>query len=223
MTKLICLLAFSMMFATAAMGGKNADGSLVVHTDDAHDWTNGVCDMFDEWVVPQDCGSLNTRSDRDDYDHELTPTLIWFIAAFCEDSEPAVTVVYFGVDHNIPGFHHWRWGFCGPPGSLEIPDIGWPEFTDAGVSVAFGTPIAGDILFPVYYIAVWGHPYDHYCSTINPTGGYATYVDDSNPPVSDEITHFGCVRWLEDGYNDCPSSPTPTRSTTWGRMKAAYR
>lgn len=222
MMKLICLFAFSMTVATAAMGGKNADGSLVVHTDDAHGWTNNVCDYADSWV-PDNCEALNTREDRDDYYHDLPPTLIWFIAAFCEGSDPAVVVVYFGVDHNMALFHHHRWGFCGPPGSLEIPDPGWPEFPNAGTSVAFGTPIAGDILFPFYYIAVWGHQGDHYCSAINPTGGYATYVDDSNPPVLDEITRFGCIRWLEEGYNDCPDSPTPTKVTTWGRMKTAYR
>lgn len=222
MMKLLCLFALSVMVVTAAVGGKNADGSLVVHTDDAYNWTDGLCGEFDQWV-PQDCGSLNTRTDRDDYDHELEPTLIWFIAAFSEEAEPAVTVVYFGVDHNLPVFHHWRWGFCGPPGSLEIPDVGWPEFTSAGISVAFGTPIAGDNLFPVYWFAVWGHVSDHYCSTINPTGGYAAYVDDSHPPVIDEITRFGCVRWLEDGSNDCPDPPTPTMITTWGGMKAGYR
>ena len=222
MMKLIGLFAFSMAIATAAMGGKNADGSLVVHTQDAHAWTVGVCDYSDSWV-PDDCEALNTRTDKVHPVHEEPATLIWFLAAFCEGSTPGVVVVYFGVDHNLPPLHHYRWGLCGPPGSIEFPDVGWPEFPIAGTSVCFWPPIAGDTLFPFYYIAAWGHPGDHYCSAINPTGGYAAYVDDSDPPVMDEITRFGCIRWLEEGYNECPGSPTPTKITTWGRMKTTYR
>ena len=220
MTKLICVFVFSMLVATAAMGGKNANGSLVVHTDDAYAWTDDICDYADSWV-PDNCEALNTRTDK--YHHDLPPVLIWFVAAFCEESDPAVTVVYFGVDHNIPPLHHERWGFCGPPGSLEIPDPGWPEFPIAGNSVAFGAPIAGDILFPFYYFSFYGYFDSHYCSAINPTGGYAAYVDDNVPPLMDEITRFGCVEWLEEGYNECPGSPTLTKVTTWGGVKATYR
>jgi hypothetical protein len=179
---------------------------LAVHTDDAHGWTNGVCDQFDSWV-PQDCNDFNTRTDVD----VNTPALIWFIAWFPATSSPGVTVVYFGHDHSMPQYYHNRWGLCGPAGSLELPDGGWPDApAAAGNSVAFGTPVVGDYRFPFYYFDVWGETGWHYCTAINPVGGYAAFVDDSNPPELDEIYGFGCVYYGTDtGYNDCGVDPLP--------------
>jgi len=37
----------------------------------------------------------------------------------------------------------------------------------------------------------------------------ARFFDDSNPPVEDICTHFGMIRWLTPGYNECPQSPPP--------------
>jgi hypothetical protein len=199
-------LALLLAFAPPALGaGKNSGGAMLVHTDDVHSWTNGVCDFFDAWV-PQDYAALNTRTDND----ENTPSLIWFIAAFHPTATPGVSVVYFGHDHSMPEFYHNRWGYCGPAGTIEIPDGGWPDNpTTAGNSVALGEPVLGDILFPFYYFDVWGEPGWHYASGINPVGGYAGFVDDSNPPILDEISAFGRVEWHGDGgYNDEPSEPT---------------
>jgi hypothetical protein len=188
------------------MAGKNENGRLVVHTDDTYTYTFGVCNQFDNWVDPNGttgCGDLNTRTDRD----PNTPALIWFIASFCPDASPGVTVVYFGHDHNLPPYYHNTWGLCGPDGSFELPDAGWPDNPGgAGNSVALGSGgVAGDTLFPVYYFDVWGYDGVYYCSDINPVGGYASYVDDSNPPVEDIISPdcMGCVRWYMEGYNNC--------------------
>jgi hypothetical protein len=189
------------------MAGKNAGGAMVVHTDDAHGWTNGLCTLFDEWYPGITCPDLGLRTDVD----VNTPALIWFLAAFLDGSSPGVTVCYFGHDHNMPQYYHNRWGFCGPAGTIEVPDTGWPDTpATAGNSVAFGSPIAGDILFPFYYFDVWGETGWYYCTAINPVGGYAGYVDDSNPPVLDEIECFGCVYYGTDsGYNECPPCGVP--------------
>jgi hypothetical protein len=125
-----------------------------------------------------------------------------------------VTVVVFGHDHNLPEYSHNHWGLCGPAGTLEIPDSGWPDSpATAGNSVAFGTPIVEDILFPFYYVEVWGFAGAYYCTDFNPVGGpfYTGFVDDSNPPVFDECDLFGCVRWYEEGYNE-----TTFCGASWG-------
>jgi hypothetical protein len=200
MKKLIAVLAGLVLATTPALAGKNASGVMVVHTDDAHGWTENVCDYFDAWV-PDDCICLGTRTDKD----ENTPVLIWFAAFFPAGSAPGVTVVYFGHDHNLPAYHHDHWGFCGPAGTIEVPDSGWPDApATAGTAVAFGSPIINDHLFPFYYVDVYGFPGAYYCTAINPVGGYAAFMDDSIPPVLDECFHFGCVRWYEPSYNECP-------------------
>ena len=201
MRGLLLALAMMALICSPAMAGKNTGGAMVVHTDDAVSWTNGICDQFDS-VVLVTCPELNTRTDKD----ANTPALIWFIAAFPSNSSPGVTVCYFGHDHPLPEFYHNRWAFCGPAGTIEIPDAGWPDApATAGNSVAFGSPIVGDVLFPFYYFDVWGYEDVYYCTAINPVGGYAGYVDDSNPPELDEINLFGCARWYTAGYNECPS------------------
>jgi hypothetical protein len=207
MRKLLMMLGVMALICSPAMAGKNANGSLVVHTHDSYVWTYGVCDFFDYWYGDITCPELDTRTDRD----PNTPALIWFLAALPDESAPAVSVVYFGHDHSMPQYYHNRWGYCGPAGTLEVPDAGWPDFpTTAGNSVAFGTPIAGDILFPFYYFDVWGVAGWHYCTSINPVGGYAGYVDDSNPPELDYVECFGCAYWhTDDGYNECPPCGGP--------------
>jgi hypothetical protein len=208
MRKFLLVLGIMALICSPAMAGKNAGGALVVHTDDAIPWSSAICNFFDTFV-PQNCADLNTQTNMD----ELTTAFIWFIAAFPSSANPGVTVAYFGNDHNLPEFYHNRWGYCanGTTGSVEVPDSGWPEFpATAGTSVAYGQPILGDTFFAVYYFDVWGFAGAYYCSGINPTGGYAAYVDDSNPPVTDPVELFGCVRWYEPGNNECPNDgPLP--------------
>ena len=198
----------SFLFTTTptAHAGRNAGGALVVHTDDSWDYS-GACDWFDYAYPGIECPDLDIRTDVD----INTPALIWFIAAFPEDSDPSVMVIYFGHDHSMPQYYHNRWGYCGPAGTIQIPDSGWPDApATAGNSVAFGSPVAGDILFPFYYFDVWGEPGWHYCTAINPVGGYAGFVDDSNPPELDEIGLFGCAYYgTDDGYNECPPVGVP--------------
>jgi hypothetical protein len=207
MRKFLLMLGVLALICSPAMAGKNLGGAMVVHTDDTHSYTAGVCTLFDTWYPDISCEGLGTRTDMDD----MTPALVWFLAAFPEAANPGVTVCYFGDDHPLPPYYIERWGFCGPAGSIEVPDTGWPDSpATAGNSVAFGSPIAGDHLFPFYYFTVYGYTDVYFCSAINPIGGYAGYVDDSNPPELDEIDRFGCVRWYADGFNDCPSpGPIP--------------
>jgi hypothetical protein len=219
MRRLFQLTALSMMLATAASGGKNEGGVLVVHTDDAHMYYRSFCEDFEDWV-PQDCELLNTRTDHDEY----TPSLIWFIAAFDSSCSPAVTSVYFGHDHNLPPGYHNRWGFCGPAGTLDHPDPSWPDDpAGSGNWVEFGSPVVGNRFFTFYRVDVWGFEGAYYGTGVHPAYGYAAFKGDESPPNMDLCDRFGQVRWYEPGYNECPEPPVAARTETWGRIRSTYR
>jgi hypothetical protein len=175
-----------------ALAGKNRNGSLIVHTNDAYSYSaTGLCERFETQDDPGDCQSAGTRTDLD----PGTAALIWLIASFPQTDNPGVVVIYFGIDHNLSPGSIPQWGFCGPAGSLEIPDAGWPD--TGGNSVAFGSPIIGDTFFPFYTFNCYGGAGSYFGSGINPTGGYAAFVDDSNPPLR---------TWSEDSGR-CDGAP----------------
>ena len=214
------LLALGIMALTClpALAGKNQGGALVVHSRDEA-WFSNACDWFDYLYPDITCPELDTRSDKPDYD----TALIWFIAAFPPYANPGVKVIYFGLDHNLPpdlGYIEGRM-FCGPDGSFEYPDAGWPEYpATAGNSLTFGTAVVDDLLFPFYVFRVYGFAGAYFCTHINPVAGYASFVDNSDPPVQDVITKFGCVRWYQEGYNGCPAEG-PLGACCYGSLECA--
>jgi hypothetical protein len=204
MRKFLLALGILALLCSPAMAGKNANGALVVHTNDANAYTTvGLCGRFDTVDNPGGCEQAGTQTNKDD----ATPALIWCIAAFLPTANPGVAVIYSGLNHNLPpgqGYFN-NFGLCGPAGSFELPDAGWPD--TGGNSVAFGTPIVGDTFFPFYFLNAFGFAGAFVGTAINPTGGYAAFIDDSNPPVQDDIVQFGTVRWGTLGQNDCPDEP----------------
>lgn len=202
MKPLTACLAFLVLcgVATPTLAGKNAGGALIVHTNDAYTYSSGTA-CTTPYAIPTSCEEAITRSDKSE------GTVAWFLAAFPDTSNPAVTVVYFGVDYddaNLDPGSAYR--LCGPPGSFEVPDDDWP-YTGRGNSIAFGTPVTQLHVFPVYVIRIDGGQAGSYFRTRNnPTGGYAAFVDDSDPPCEDAILRFGQLSWFGQGWNECPGS-----------------
>lgn len=197
---LVWICIFLLTTAGTAHAGKNEYGAMLVHTDDAHSWTNTVCDHGNTWI-PDDWREFNTRTDME----WSSPALIWFIASWSEYADPAVTYVYFGNDHNLPQNYHNHWGVCGPPGSVEYPDDGWPDSpATAGNTIEFGSTVTGVTNIPFYYVDVWGFEGAHYGTGIKPNVGVACFLDDSSPMVQDDCECFGHVSWYEEGYNYDP-------------------
>ena len=194
--------------STTIHAGKNAGGALIVHTQalgTVPSYCYGLgydpCEDTEEcFPDPASCVDAETEAPID----PLMGSIVWFYAAFPENADPGVTVIYFGHDHNLPAGYLAGWGFCGPAGSLEIPDTGWPSDPNAGNSLAFGEPVAGNHLIRVYWFGVYGEAGFYHGTTANPTGGYAAFVSDDNPGGLDEIHLFGQVLWGEPGFNECP-------------------
>jgi hypothetical protein len=208
MRKLLLFLGLLAFICNPAMAGKNANGAMVVHTDDRITYTffapPDYCLEYLTYDPGDDCFALNPSSGFIDPTF-LLGAVVYYVAAWAPGATPGVTVVFFGHDHNFALGFIGGWGLCGPPNSLEIPDGGWPNDPIAGNSVAFGSPIAGDLVFPFYWLGVYADVGNYIGPRINQTGGYAGFVSDDNPGVLDECFLFGTCRWLpEEGFNDCP-------------------
>ncbi len=199
---LVPIVFLTVMSTQLAIAGRNANGALIVHTDDAVTYT-GTDDYCATSFLPASCEAAVTRTDKD----EDTPAVIWLLAAFPDTSSPAVTTIQFGIDHNLPpgeGYFE-RYGKCG---ELELPDAGWPE-TAFGNTVSFGTVTKTGHLFPFYWFAVYGTEGSRMGTCPNPTTGQAICVDAGQPPTEDPITRFGLIRWYAEGANACPSYEIP--------------
>jgi hypothetical protein len=202
---LLLLATAGFVLPCVALAGRNANGALIVHVVDRGSYSHPVCTYnWDQHGVAT-CEDAVTQSNND----EATPPLVYLVAAFAPSGNPGVSVVYFGLDHNLPpGQGYFNvFGLCGPPGSLELPDAGWPD--TGGNSVAFGSPVVGDTFFHFYFLNAFGFEGAYIGTAINPAGGYAAFVDDGSPPVLDMIHQFGKMRWYEPGYNECPGGPPP--------------
>ncbi len=197
------LLALPLTGPDIAQAGKNARGAMIVHCLDEVVYTDTFDWCGDDYDDPGSCENAVTRSDASETD----ASVIWAIAAFHETSNPGVTVVYFGLDHNLPLGYVTASSFCGPDGTLEIPDAGWPDDVGAGNSIAFGEPIVGNRLFPFYWFGIYGFEGAYFGTAVNPTGGYAGFESDDIPSIPDECFNFGQVRWYTPGYNECPEPP----------------
>ncbi|MBD3161546.1 MAG: hypothetical protein GF346_04925 [Candidatus Eisenbacteria bacterium] len=196
--------------AGPALGaGKNDGGAMLIHTTNAEAYTSSMQPCGTTWdqYAPATCEDVVTQADLGS---DSVRQLVWYVAAFHPDADPGVTVVFFGHNHNFPPGEGWldTWNFCGPDGTLEVADAGWPEDVNAGNSVAFGAPVVDDHFFPFYWFAAYA--FDGIFMEIgpNPTGGYASFVSDDNPGFEDVITRFGTLRFYEPGETVCPVAPT---------------
>lgn len=176
--------------------GRNEGGSLIVHADDSVSYTSGVCALFADHA-PASCSQANTRTDKD----SATPALVWLLAAFHPSMSPAVSMVVFGLEHNLPP-GEGRFAHAGPcgPGSFAIPDLGWP---DSGGNLVCFDPAAEDTLFAFYFLDVYGDAGSFLGPGIHPSYGRAYFLDASSPAL-DDIEQFGVVRWGAEGANLCP-------------------
>lgn len=208
------LLALFICTALPCNAGKNSGGALVVHaTPDQITYTfpcvpyNDVwCDdQCYQWLAPASCEETRTQSNFVDPSGISVP-IVWLLAAFPEGSNPGVSAISFGLVYPYsPGLYSVG-EVCGPEGTYEISDDGWPtEWETAGTTVYFGEPIVGETFFMFYYFYVYGdETYNYFGTGIHPGLGRAEFVSDDEPPVYDECTRFGQLRWFEPGFNDCP-------------------
>lgn len=196
---LLLILAITGLSNVPALAGRNAGGAMVVHTSDSYNYSNQTA-CTTAAGDPGTCDAAVTTATRD------AGQVVWLLAAFPEGTSPGVGVVYFGIEYDDttldPGAAYRA---CGPAGSLEVPDTDWP-YTGRGNSVAFGSAVIDDLLFPFYVFKIDGGTDGSYFGTgVNPTGGYASFTDDNTGnPTNDLVTRFGTVRWNTAGVNQCP-------------------
>jgi hypothetical protein len=196
---MLALMGVLLILTTPALAGRNANGALVVHTDDALLYTPGA--FYCETSLPATCAELITQSNLP---VEGPAGVIWLLAAFTPESDPAVTTIQFGIHHSMPPNQGYfpAYAACGPS-PLELPDSGWPEPNDCGNLIAYSGPVYGH-LFLFYWFAAIGVQDGFFGTRTYPGTNEAKFVDDGSPPVEDLILRFGTVQWGSSGANDCP-------------------
>ncbi|MBM3286407.1 MAG: hypothetical protein FJY88_03510 [Candidatus Eisenbacteria bacterium] len=195
-----------LLWSGAAHAGRNNGGAIIVHANDAYEYCRATA-CAPSVGLPASCGEASTSTSRH------LGTVVWLLAAFHESAEPAVTAVYFGIDYDLANldpdsaFRPCTNDVIGNP-PVEIYDSGWP-LTGFGCTVGWAEPII-DRVFPFYVFRIDGGTAGSYFgAAANPTGGYAAFVDDHRPPITDDCARFGVVRWHQPGANDCPAPPLP--------------
>jgi hypothetical protein len=199
MKKLLLALGILALICSPAMAGRNANGAIVVHTDDAVVYT-ATAD-YCLTALPTVCEGLNANAGQGVNREQV----IWLVAAFRPEASPGVTTVQFGINHNLPANQGYftAYGKCG---GLELPDQGWPE-TGFGNLVSI-SPATYAHVFQFYWFAVYvDGPANYFGTRTYPNTNEAKFVDDGNPPVEDLVFKFGTVRWDGTGANECPQPP----------------
>jgi hypothetical protein len=203
MKRPLLFLTMAMLIGSPSWAGRNANGMMLVHTDDSIVYT--ATDDYCQSATPDRCEDFVNTSHK-------TPdeaTVVWLMAAFMGSSSPAVTTLQFGIHHNLPQNQGYieRYSACGPQ-PLELPDTGWPEPNDCGNLVAYGVPVY-DHAFPFYWFAVWHDDDTYFFGTRTyPSTNEAKFVDDSSPPIEDLCFNFATMRWNVPGEMSCiPDQP----------------
>ena len=178
--------------APSVWGGVNANGGMIVHTNDLYTYSAGT-----RCTTPyvQDLGVCMDAITRTD----LQESVLWLLAVFSESSNPRVSGLCTGISYD-PDLYVEDYWLCAPAGSFEIPDQYWPN-SETYTNIAFGQTIAGDLVIPFYGFLVWNAgEIQEFCTKID---GMTGFSDDSNPPVWDTPMFRGCVRWYAPGYTTC--------------------
>ncbi len=196
MKKLLLALGILALICSPATAGRNANGALLVHTDDAVIYTPLGAD-YCATAMPTDSTGFNANGTEGIAREQM----IWVLWYFLPEASPSVTAVQFGIRHNLPVGYVTDYAACDGP--LEIYDTGWPE-TGFGAVLAYPGPINQHIN-AIYWFAVARDDETAYFGTRSyPSTNEAKFVDDSSPGIEDLCTHFGTLRWDGTGDNDFP-------------------
>ncbi len=195
---LIFGIAAASMAASTALAGRNANGALIVHTDDTYSYsTDTACTT--PLGNPGTCTGAVTQTNK------TSGTVIWVLASFPAGSSPGVSALQFGIQYDAsllnPVLAHGACGFF--PQEVSTPD--WPA-PCSGTAFVYAAPTYANP-FACYVFEVdnsCDRPGAWFSTTVHPGTNEAKFLDDGNPPVEDLCGCFGTVRWFAAGWNDCP-------------------
>ena len=187
------------MAASPALAGRNANGAMIVHTNDTYSYSTA-----DACTTPS--GDPGTCQNAITQTNKSSGSVIWILAAFMPSSSPGVSAIEFGIQYDSADLVVTSsWTPCGP-GVVEAPEAGWPA-SCSGNAILFAAPVYAQ-LFPFYVLEVDNPssiPGAFFSVTADPRTGAAKFVDDGVPPTEDACTCFGTIRWFAAGSNECPS------------------
>lgn len=129
---LIFGIAAASMAASTALAGRNANGALIVHTDDTYSYsTDTACTT--PLGNPGTCTGAVTQTNK------TSGTVIWVLASFPAGSSPGVSALQFGIQYDAsllnPVLAHGACGFF--PQEVSTPD--WPA-PCSGTAFVYAAP-----------------------------------------------------------------------------------
>ena len=203
MKKILMAAAAFSLLGTAALGGPNAGGTLIVHNPQLI-YPGGGQDFSacGQGIPPATCESANTRIDDSDSRY-----VVWKVyVAFAPCTSPRLKAMDFGIvyDPSIILVDH---GCClGDPnhGIQDLPGPGWPNSGTNDVIVWQYTQTT--TLVEAYWFA--GYTDGGQAGQFRMTGGRfgGMFADDSVPTLLDPIAGYGSLGFNEPGSAACPSS-----------------
>lgn len=226
-----CLMTMGLS-TVALAGGDNAQASISLHISSHNAKVNctNPPSMTNSTMVTEVCGAPGTVYD------------VWFLVCNGSDST-GIAGMEFGINYNgleSMGLDVSSWLSCG---DLEFPQgdgvpggiADWPE-AGSGNIITWDRLLNCQIensepLVPNTVIAVGGvmtvvaYGPDQLLITPRPVSGFAKVANcNATEDRLDGLvpSHLGIAGFCMPGYNAC-ALPTPTESTTWGRVKQQYK
>lgn len=210
---LVLALGAALMTATPCRGGPNAGGVIILHCNEAVEFTSPSYDYCGQAALAG-CSEADSRVDR------TTPAVFFALAAFPDTSSPRLVGISFGISYsahlNLVG-----WGFCA---DSAVEDSAWPQ-SGTGATVFWLEPQT-DLLKEFYWFAAYDYSAvpAQFGLAANPSEG-GWFGSDQSWGGFDAIAGYGSLGFFMDGHNPCEVHPggVPAEKTTWGRLKSTYR
>jgi hypothetical protein len=220
------------LLSSLGIAGPNRGAALLVHTDDAQEYSLGTdyshrsglecpddydCPPYDDPICRLNMWNVNPTSHRGS---ELT--VFWVLVAVPEGNParecPRIQAITFGVEYDDAMMHIVDWGTTAP---IELQTEYWPD-PGEGTSIAFSSVRPSPIV-EAYWFAAFAYEATVFSLKSNPYQG-GVVADDAIPANLDTIEFYGKLGFngAEGTAPGSGGTPVPAVRKSWGAIKSSF-